>query len=337
MSEQHGFVGRGVHPSYPADNSVKPSEQESQKSVIHENRKRNGIYQPSKLAKDKSRASYRAKGRTKTNLVSKFLWLGLTVLIPIYLPYLVVQVVTSTPVDQPNSNQTDLAPSTSVMDLYHQQDHSARIDLVQVEKNITHLLEDKFGASYQNKYNLMNIGSLRAGATIQQLDCDLRKSGFFWSLNSLWSSKSGQTNECREVESLIDEKSTEAWSSHGKTGKLYLEFRERAKIYAIGIELYKWDSKKLIRGEWRINAKGVNPVSGKNLQHHKIVVELFDKLIEEYSVIEESEDKIRYYFECSTDECSGTYRGLVLEFSTVNDGTSSANLQKIFVFEKFSA
>lgn len=135
---------------------------------------------------------------------------------------------------------------------------------------------------------------------------------------------------------LLEDGSTAGWTYEGKTGVIYIGFRERVRMYAIGLEVFKWDLKRKIADETRIIVTGVNYYNGKDPWDGKVdETPLYSINLQDWDEKEDLADKIRLYYNCTDSRCVDTYLGVKIELRDMSNDISLHSLERVFVFEKF--
>lgn len=253
--------------------------------------------------------SRKSRTHSKSTLFIKFFWLVLIVMIPLYLPYLLVQLQLPSLL-----GYTDSAKGGQ----------SAFVNQ-----------HTNFKGNYQDRRNFMNVASIKAGAKIYELNCFGSEAPQLPLIAPSHQHPFANVTRCRDLKPLIDEKISEPWSFLGNRGSLYLEFRDTSRIYALGLEFYDWEAKWLISNPGSFVLKGINPTGDSNSKTLYEETELIDIDIGSYDESEEHEQKIRLYYDCKTPQCYEKYQGIVFELRNPNPSNLKNNIEKIFIFERF--
>lgn len=279
----------------------------------------------------------RQRSHSGFKLARKMLWLGLAALMPVYMPFLIVQFLNIMSPEQPSPStqvKHEHNHSSVVINNYHQHVQSnEHPSLVEIERSVNNILDEKLKDSYQNRNSYMNMASEQANAQIYNLNCRPSKSLISTILSN---KKSSADSECNDPQPLLQENNVKGWTYEGKTGVIYIGFKERVRIYTIGLEVFKWDLKRKIADQTRVIVTGINYYNGKDPWDGKVEeTPLYNILLQDWDEKEDLVDQIRLYYNCKDRRCVDTYLGVKIELQDKSSDSSLHSLERVFVFEKF--
>lgn len=283
----------------------------------------------------------------------KIFCLGFIALMPVYMPWLLVQFLAS-PVQEstpPKEMENITLPVNNtppvVLNNFREVEGPVNKDglsLRSIEKSLSSILKDKFKDSYQNRNEYMNMGSIKAGARIFNLNCPDFKPFTQSLLNKLLVGEIQYNQKCKNPVHLIEDGSSHGWTYYTQTAILYIEFGSRVRVHAVGLELSKPEFRNMIENRAYIQAVGINHFNGKDLwddanDNRGRFTEsvLYEIDLSDWSDKEDLGSQIRLYYDCKNKRCIDTYRGIKFNIITYEQTseTTHHSIDRIFVFDKF--
>ena len=288
----------------------------------------------------------RKRSHSKWKLAWKLFSLSFAALMPIYVPVIVKNIIGLSGAVE-NSEITLEADSPTmkphvIVNNYHY-DQNKQLSLINFQESVNMALNHHLKESYQNRRHYMNMALDKAGAKIYMLYCSGSKRAEDTVVTSLLPNQISFNANCRDPHSLIQDKSEKnRWYYVGRLSIVHIEFNERIRIYAVGMEVSKWEFKNMMKDTTRIVAVGIDHYNGKDpwddVQNYQGIIEqkeLMSVLVDEWEEKEEIAEKVRLFFECKSQVCANSFRGI--KFEIQNSGTSNTlhYIERFIVFDKF--